>query len=202
MKKLIAGVVLGVSLTATAYGAGDPEAGEAHAQTCAGCHGAGGAQPTVAEYPKLSNLGEVYLHRQLQLIKPQERPIPEMTGLLDNMSDEDLRDLAAYFDQQDMIIAKADPELVELGKKIYRGGNLAASVPSCAACHSPNGMGNEPAGYPRLSGQSAAYVEKQLKAYRSGERDSGPFASVMMDVASGLTDEEIEALASYVSGLY
>ncbi len=202
MKKLIAGVVLGVSLTATAYGAGDPQAGEANAAVCAGCHGQGGAQPAVAEYPKLSGLGETYLHRQLQLIKPQERPVPSMMGLLDNMSDQDLQDLAAYFDSQDMIIGKADPELVDLGEKIYRGGNLASSVPSCAACHSPNGMGNEPAGYPRLSGQSADYVVKQLKAYRSGERDSGPFASVMMDVASGLTDEEIEAVASYVSGLH
>lgn len=202
MKKLIAGVVLGVSLTATAYGAGDPQAGEANAAVCAGCHGQGGAQPTVAAYPKLSDLGETYLHRQLQLIKPQERPVPEMTGLLDNMSDQDLQDLAAYFNSQDMIIGKANPELVEMGKRIYRGGNMAASVPACAGCHSPTGMGNEPAGYPRLSGQSAEYVIKQLKAYRSGERDSGPFASVMMDVASGLTDEEIEAVASYVSGLH
>ncbi|MDX1634528.1 MAG: c-type cytochrome [Marinobacter sp.] len=202
MKKLIAGVVLGVSLSATAYGAGDPQAGEANAAVCAGCHGQGGAQPVVAEYPKLSGLGETYLHRQLQLIKPQDRPIPSMMGLLDNMSDQDLQDLAAYFDSQDMIIGKANPELVDLGEKIYRGGNLASSVPSCAACHSPDGKGNEPAGYPRLSGQSADYVVKQLKAYRSGERDSGPFASVMMDVASGLTDEEIEAVASYVSGLH
>ncbi|HEY9119196.1 MAG TPA: c-type cytochrome [Marinobacter sp.] len=201
MKKLIAGVVLGVGLTAMAHGAGDPEAGEANAAVCAGCHGQGGAKPVMAVYPKLSGIGEKYLHQQLVLIKDKDREIPEMTGLLDNMSDQDLQDLAAYFDEQDMPIAQADPDLVEEGQSLYRGGNMASGVPACAGCHNPRGIGNEPAGYPRLSGQSAGYVEKQLKAYRNAERDAGRNASVMMDVAAKLTDAEIKAVASYVSGL-
>ncbi|MBL3555876.1 MULTISPECIES: c-type cytochrome [Marinobacter] len=201
MKKLIAGVVLGVGLTAMAHGAGDPEAGEANAAVCAGCHGQGGAKPVMAVYPKLSGVGEKYLHQQLVLIKDKEREIPEMTGLLDNMSDQDLQDLAAYFNEQDITVAQANPDLVDEGQALYRGGNMASGVPSCAGCHNPRGTGNEPAGYPRLSGQTAEYVEKQLKAYRDGERDGGRNASVMMDVAAKLTDAEIEAVASYVSGL-
>ncbi|WP_404365337.1 c-type cytochrome [Marinobacter sp.] len=202
MRKLIAGVVLGVSLTATAWGAGDPEAGEANAGVCAGCHGQNGAQPTIASYPRLAELGETYLYRQLSYIKSGERAIAAMTGILDNLSDQDLQDLAAYFDSQDMPIGQASPELVGLGEKLYRGGNMASGVPSCAACHSPQGKGNEPAGYPRLSGQTPEYVSAQLKAYRDGSRDGGPEASIMMDVAGSLTDSEIEALASYVSGLH
>ncbi|WP_150911362.1 c-type cytochrome [Marinobacter halotolerans] len=201
MKKLIAGVVLGVSLTAMAHGAGDPEAGEANAQVCAGCHGAGGAKPIAPDYPKLSNLGEKYLYQQLKLIKSGDRAIASMTGILDNRSDQDLQDLAAYFDSQDMPIGQADPDLVDQGESLYRGGNMATGVPACAACHSPTGNGIDAAGYPHLGGQSAAYVEKQLKAYRDGERAAGQNASIMMDVASKLTDQEIKAVSSYVSGL-
>lgn len=202
MKKLIAGVVLGVSLTATAYGAGDPAAGEANAAVCAGCHGQGGAAPIMAVYPKLSGLGEKYLYQQLALIKSGDRAIAEMTGLLDNMSDQDLQNLAAYFDKQEMTIGKANPELVEAGQALYRGGNLASGIAACSACHNPSGKGNEPAGYPRLSGQSAEYVQKQLMAYRKGERDAGGQSQLMMDIAARLTDSEIEAVASYISGLH
>jgi cytochrome c553 len=127
--------------------------------------------------------------------------IASMTGLLDDRSDQDLQDLAAYFDSQDMPIGQADPDLVDQGMALYRGGNMASGVPACAGCHSPNGTGIEAAGYPRLSGQSAEYVSKQLTAYRDGERDAGQNASIMMDVAAKLTDQEISAVASYVSGL-
>ncbi len=201
MKKLIAGVVLGVGLTAMAHGAGDPQAGEANAQVCAGCHGAGGAKPVAPNYPKLSELGDKYLHQQLTLIKSGARSVPSMTGILDNRSDQELQDLAAYFDSQDMPIGQADPDLVDLGQSLYRGGNMASGVPACAACHSPDGNGIEAAGYPRLSGQSAAYVEAQLKAYREGTRDAGQNAAIMMDVAAKLTEKEIKAVSSYVSGL-
>ncbi|OZB13231.1 MAG: cytochrome c4 [Marinobacter sp. 34-60-7] len=201
MKRLIAGVVLGLGLASMAYAAGDPEAGEQNAAVCTACHGQGGAKPVMGVYPKISGLGEKYLYQQLTLIQSGERQIAEMTGILDNMSDQDLQDLAAYFDSQEMVVSQADPELIDRGAALYRGGNLASGVPSCAGCHSPRGTGNEPAGYPMIGGQSAEYVAKQLKAYRAGERASGNNASIMIDVASKLTDDEIEALANYVSGL-
>jgi len=201
MKKLIAGVVLGVGLTAMAHGAGDPEAGEENAAACAACHGAGGAKPVMAAYPKLSGIGEKYLYQQLVLIKDGDREIPEMTGQLDGMSDQDLQDLAAYFDDQNISVNQADPDLVDAGRSLYRGGNMASGVPACSGCHNPQGKGNNPAGYPRLGGQNADYVAKQLKAYRDGERDGGQNASIMMDVAAKLTDTEIEAVSSYISGL-
>ncbi|WP_303285981.1 c-type cytochrome [Marinobacter sp. SS8-8] len=201
MKKLIAGVVLGIGLAAMAHGAGDPQAGEQNAAVCAGCHGQGGAKPVMGVYPKLSGLGEKYLYNQLVAIKEGERVIPEMTGMLGSMSDQDLQDLAAYFNKQDMVVSQADPDLADKGAALYRGGNMATGVPACAGCHSPQGNGNEPAGYPALGGQNADYVAKQLKAYREGTRNTGTNAAIMMDVASKLTDAEIKAVSSYISGL-
>ncbi|MBU2953236.1 c-type cytochrome [Marinobacter sp. F3R08] len=201
MKKLIAGVVLGVGLTAMAHGAGDPQAGEQNAAVCAGCHGQNGAKPIMGSYPKLSGLGEKYLYRQLTAIQSKERNIAEMTGILDNMSDQDLQDLAAYFAGKDMVVSQANPDLVDQGSALYRGGNMATGVPACAGCHNPTGAGNEPAGYPALGGQNADYLVKQLKAFRDGQRNNGSNAAIMMDVASKLTDAEIEAVSSYISGL-
>lgn len=151
-------------------------------------------------YPKIAGLGETYLYNQLLAIRDGNREIPEMIGQLDGKSDQDLQDLAAYFNQEDMPLGQADPELVDLGGSLYRGGNLASGVAACAACHNPQGKGNEPAGYPHLGGQNAEYVVKTLKAYRNGER-GGYQSQIMTDIASRLTDEEIEAVASYISGL-
>ncbi|WP_417515687.1 c-type cytochrome [Marinobacter sp.] len=201
MKKLIAGFVFGVGLTAMAHGAGDPEAGKQSAAACQACHGQGGAKPIMGVYPKISGLGERYLYDQLVAIQENSRAIPEMTGQLDGKSEQDLRDLAAYFAQQAMPVSQADPDLVEKGAAVYRGGNMASGVPACAACHSPQGKGNEPAGYPHLGGQNAEYLVKQLKAYRDGSRANNASAAIMVDVSSKLTDAEIEAVASYISGL-
>tara|TARA_B100001121_G_scaffold264505_1_gene245941 strand:- start:38 stop:508 length:471 start_codon:yes stop_codon:yes gene_type:complete len=156
----------------------------------------------MATYPKLAGLGEKYLYRQMSAIKAGDRAIPEMTGLLDSLSDQDLQDLAAYFNAQERIVSQANPDLIEQGAALYRGGNLATGVPACAACHNPQGKGNEPGGYPALGGQNAEYVMKQLKAYRDGTRATDANSSIMMDVASRLTDAEIEAVANYVSGLH
>lgn len=201
MKKLIAGVVLGMGFSVVAHGAGDPEAGESQAGACAACHGEAGAAPVEGVYPKIAGLGEKYLYDQLVAIRDGDREIPEMTGQLDGKSDEDLRDLAAYFDQEDMPLSQADPDLADEGEALYRGGNLASGVAACAACHNPQGKGNEPAGYPHLGGQSAEYVIKSLEDYRDGSR-GGAQAQIMTDIAARLTDDEIEAVASYISGLH
>jgi len=201
MKKVIAGLVVAVGMVG-AVQAGDPEAGEAQAAVCAACHGEGGKQPISDAYARLSGLGERYLFDQLVDIREGDRHIPEMSGLLDGKSDQDLRDLAAYYNAQEMPEGEADPELVDAGEQLYRGGNLASGVAACAACHGAQGKGNEPAGYPRLSGQTATYTANQLKAYRSGERSYDAQSRIMSDIASRLTDDEIEAVADYLQGLY
>ena len=201
MKRLIAGLMMVVGLSGIAQAQGDPAAGEALAAVCAGCHGEGGNNPVAPAYPKIAALGDKYLFKQLLDIKTGRRVVPEMTGLLDGMSEEDLANLAAYFDAQDMAFEQADPELVELGRELYRGGNLASNVAACTACHGPEGRGIESAAFPRISGQKAAYIAKQLDDWQEGERDNDPNA-MMQDIASKLTDAEIEAVSSYISGLH
>lgn len=201
MKKVIAGLVMAVSFTGMAQ-AGDPERGEELVGTCAACHGQAGKQPIMDVYPRLSGIGERYFYEQLVDIKNKDRVIPEMTGQLDDMSDQDLKDIAAYYDAQEMPEDEASAELVDAGEKLYRGGNLSSNVPACSACHGPAGKGNEPAGYPALSGQKAAYTEKQLKAYKKGDRVYDSNSQIMGGVASRLTEEEIKAVSDYLQGLH
>lgn len=152
-------------------------------------------------YPKLSGLGEKYIYNQLVAIQSGDRAVPEMTGILTGKSDQDLQDLAAFFGSKEMVVNQAKADLLAEGEALYRGGNMASGVPACAGCHNPQGLGNEPGGYPRLSGQNPEYVIKQLKAYRDGTRANGANAAIMMGVTAKLTDAEIEAVANYVSGL-
>jgi cytochrome c553 len=197
-------------LNTPVWAGGDAAAGKLKTASCAGCHGQDG-NSAIASFPKLAGLGEKYLTAQLRHIKAGERVIVEMTGILDYMSDQDLQDMAAYYNSKKMQISGAqeitligmnDPQKVlELGENLYRAGNLKTGVAACVACHSPSGKGNGPAGYPALGGQYAEYTEKQLLAYRSGERNSGANAKIMQGVAKALSDKEIKALANYISGL-
>ena len=202
--------LLALFLTAPAWAGGDAAAGKLKTASCAGCHGQDG-NSAVASFPKLAGLGEKYLTAQLRHIKAGERVIVEMTGMLDYMSDQDLQDMAAYYNSKKIQISGAkeitltgvnDPQKVlEMGENLYRAGNLKTGVAACIACHSPSGKGNGPAGYPALGGQYAEYTEKQLLAYRNGERNSGANAKIMQGVAKALSDKEIKALANYISGL-
>jgi len=193
-----------------ALAAGDAAAGESKVAMCAGCHGSDG-NSMVPAFPKLAGLGEKYMTAQLRMVKSGERVIVEMTGILDAWSDQDLQDMAAYYDSKPIVTSGAqditlvgisDPdEALDFGENVYRGGNMKTGVAACTGCHSPSGSGNNPAGYPALGGQYASYIEKQLLAYRRGERVSGGNAKIMQGVAANLSDKEIKAVANYISGL-
>ncbi|MBB3062911.1 c-type cytochrome [Microbulbifer rhizosphaerae] len=205
-------LLLGLAMaTPFALAAGDAAAGKAKAAACAACHGADGNSPAPT-FPKLAGQGEKYLTKQLMDIKSGERSVPQMVGQLDNFDEQDLQDIAAYFASQQAQLAGSEAMSVmlnngekvdglELGRKIFRAGNPEANVPACMGCHSPTGKGNAPAGYPRLSGQYAEYVETQLKAFREGTRANDGDTRVMRSVAKPLSDAEIKALANYVAGL-
>jgi len=210
-RSILAIVCLTFMLPATQlFAAGDANAGKSKVMMCAGCHGVDG-NSMVPAFPKLAGLGEKYMTQQLRMVKSGERVILEMTGILNFSSDQDLQDMAAYYDRQDRQISGAkDIELVgitesqealDFGENVYRGGNMKTGVAACTGCHSPSGKGNGPAGYPGLGGQHADYIEKQLLAYRRGERNSGSNALIMQGVAANLSDKEIKAVANYISGL-
>jgi len=199
MKRLV--LLAAIALAATgAQAAGNAAAGKQLTTTCAACHGADG-NSAAPSFPKIAGQGEKYLLKQLRDIKSGARMVPTMMGQLDDKSDQDLQDLAAYFASQTMTPAAAKEDLVALGERIYRGGVPEKGVSACTACHSPKAMGNEPAGFPRLSGQYADYIASSLHAYRKEERNNDGDIRIMRDVAGRLSDKEIEAVASYASGL-
>ncbi|MEX2332867.1 MAG: c-type cytochrome [Pseudohongiella sp.] len=202
MKRLVfslATILMAVT-SLTAYAQGDAAAGEGKVAVCAACHGADG-NSDLGSNPKLAGQGERYTLKQLRDIKSGAREVPLMTGLLDNMDDQDLMDIAAFYAEQEITLEGADPDLVPLGQQIYRAGITDLGVAACSACHAPTGNGMAQAGFPSLGGQHAEYIETQMKAFRSGERDNDGDSAPMRIIAERLTDAEIEALASYVSGL-
>ncbi len=186
---------------AAAAATGSVEAGRTKSVTCAACHGADGNSVT-PDWPMLAGQHASYIVRQLQAFKDGERTDVTMKPFADMLSEQDMLDVAAYFAAQTPTPKGADPALVGLGQQIYRGGVPARGVAACIACHGPDGTGNPLASYPRVSGQHAAYVTKQLNAYASGDRRSDVDVNQMMrNVASELFEDEIRALSSYVQGL-
>ncbi|MBU2097680.1 MAG: cytochrome c4 [Gammaproteobacteria bacterium] len=179
---------------------GDAAAGEQKVAVCAACHGADG-NSAIGSNPKLAGQNERYTLKQLLDIQSGAREIALMTGLLNNMSEQDLMDIAAFYAAQTATVNGADPDNLEVGERIYRAGIADLGVAACSACHSPNGAGVAQAGFPALGGQHAEYIVTQMKAFRAGTRNNDGDPAPMRIVAERLTDAEIESLANYISGL-
>ncbi|MAY37544.1 MULTISPECIES: c-type cytochrome [Spongiibacter] len=207
MKKTLLAFFASVALSSAAVALeGNASAGKAKTAACAACHGADGNSPAPT-FPKLAGQGERYLAKQIHDIKSGARPVPMMAGQTDNLSDQDIADIAAYYASQTSSTGQANPELVEKGEAIYRGGVAERGVPACSACHSPTGAGMAAAGYPRLAGQYADYTVAQLKAFRAAMdgregRDNDGEAKIMRTIAFKMSDSEIEAVASFIQGLH
>jgi cytochrome c553 len=179
---------------------GDAAKGQAIASgICAACHGPDGNSLITAN-PVLAGQHPEYLYKQLANYKSGQRKNPIMSLQVATLSDDDMRNLAAWFASQKPRTGVArDAGLVNAGRKLYRGGNSANGVAACAGCHSPNGAGIA-IQYPRVKGQHPEYTVAQLKAFRAGERANDPNA-MMRGVAARLSDKEMEALAEYIAGL-
>jgi cytochrome c553 len=189
-----------LALLALSAGAdGSADAGKAKAAVCAACHGLDGNSLN-PEWPSLAGQHDSYILNSLKAFKAGTRKNVLMAGQVAALSDQDMQDLAAYFAAQNRQKKTADPKLLTSGERLYRGGNKENGAAACIACHGPAGRGNLPAGYPAIGAQHATYTAAQLKAYRSGERNSDP-NQMMRNVAARLTDSEIESVASYVQGL-
>ncbi|MDT8319901.1 MAG: c-type cytochrome [Xanthomonadales bacterium] len=189
------------SLQAVAQG--DAQAGQAKSAVCAACHGFDG-NSTVPNWPKLAGQHETYLVRQITLIQSGHRQVPEMTAIVAGLSAQDIQDLAAYYASLENNGGVADEALVETGKRLFMAGNAETGTPACAACHGPAGEGNPLAVYPALAGQHAVYTAKMLRQYRDGVNWGATDAPshVMNGTSKYLSDEEIDAVASYIQGLY
>jgi len=206
--------VMELTATQAAATAGDAAAGQSKAALCGACHGMDGnsADP---QYPKLAGQHERYIARHLGLFKRGERANPIMLGMAAALSPQDMRDLGAWFASQKSLHGVADDTLISsgpnagktfyrVGEALFRGGDLTRGIPACAGCHGPTGAGNPGPAYPQLAGQHARYSADLLRRYRDGASyGSGENANeVMKGVATKLTDEEIDSLASYLEGLH
>jgi len=180
---------------------GSIEDGKSKALTCTACHGPEGnsANPL---WPNIAGQNAPYIVAQLKAFKEGMRMDPLMTSQAMMLEEEDMRDLAVFFESLPTAAqAVKNPDTVGRGEGLYRGGNVETGVAACLGCHGPTGDGNPAAKYPALRGQHADYIAKQLRDYASGARTSDGNTSIMRDIAAKLRDDEIEAVASYVQGL-
>jgi cytochrome c553 len=161
-------------------------------QVCAACHTADGSRGSPAN-PILQGQHPEYLVKQLTEFKAGKRDNAIMKGFASALSDEDMKNVAAFYaSKQAKPGAAKNKDLVTLGEKIYRGGIADRKVPACAGCHSPTGAG-------MLSGQHTDYTTAQLTAFRDGIRKNN---AVMTGVTAKMNDREIKAVADYIAGLH
>jgi len=186
---------------------GTVQAGATKSAVCSACHGPNGnsANP---EWPRLAGQSAVYIAQQLRLFRSGTRDNPIMKPMAAGLSDQDISDLAVYFQAQTVAGLEADPSFWKAGSDLYRRGDKAREIPACIACHGPVGRGNIVGGYPALRAQQSVYVVKQLNDYASGARYTGtnvssadPNSVMMLTIAKRLTPEDIRNVASYVQGM-
>jgi cytochrome c553 len=186
---------------------GSIQNGSGKSAVCSSCHGPNGnsANP---EWPRLAGQSAVYIAEQLRLFKSGVRNNPIMKPLAGTLSDQDIADVAVYYQAQTVSGLEADPSYWKAGSDLYRRGDKARNIPACIACHGPAGRGNLAAGYPALRAQESVYVVKQLSDYASGARYTGtnvasadPNSVMMLTIAKRLTADDIRNLASYVQGM-
>jgi cytochrome c553 len=202
---LTAGAALGSDApapAAAATGRGDPELGKEKAgQICQACHGLdGNGVPGQPIWPKLAGQHPDYIYKQLMNFKNNERYNVMMSPMAMPLTEDEVRNLAAYYASLEQSGGTAEAELVELGEKIYRAGNPETGVPACTGCHGPAGSGSNLAKFPRVSGQYSEYVAQTLHLFQSHERANDP-NGMMRGVAANMTDQEIQAVSAYIEGL-
>lgn len=196
---LLAALIAAPALAAESKPAAKPDLakGQATAATCMACHTADGSRGAPAN-PILQGQHPEYLAKQLHEFKSGKRKNAIMQGMAAPLSDEDIRNVAAFYASKEAKPGAAKNKATVLqGEKIWRGGIADRKIPACAGCHGPTGTGI-PSQYPKLSGQHADYTEAQLLAFRSGARANN---AQMTGVAAKMNDAEIKAVADYVAGL-
>lgn len=198
MRKLltVATMAAALGIGSAAHAEGSVEAGQEKSVVCAACHGPDGNSFN-PEWPTLAGQHASYTAEQLEAFKDGRRQNDLMTPMALGLSEQDMRDLAAFYAAQEPAALEADPELVELGRKLYLGGDLERGVTACIACHGPTGQGNPLARYPVVAGQHATYTAATLQAYADGQRPN----PMMQQIAGRMTADDMRAVSAYLQGL-
>ena len=171
--------------------------------SCVACHGSNGISLNPV-WPKLAGQNPKYLEAQLHEFKKGpdgNRNNAVMYGIAMTLSDSDITNLSAYYASLKSSVGLVKDDYLELGRNIYRGGNMDIKMQACMSCHGPNGQGNYAAAIPMLSGQHSQYTYQQLKKFQASTR-SNDYNKMMRNIVHRMTDEEMKAVASYIEGLY
>ena len=196
----IGAIVLALSgLISFAANAADAEAGKAKSATCIACHGADGNSSNPM-WPSIAGQHASYVYKQLSDFKANRRINASMSGMVAGLSDDDMKNLAAYYETQSPRPVAFDAELIAKGESIYRGGITETGVAACMGCHSPSGEGNGPASWPSLKGQYPDYIVAQLQAFKQGARANDP-GKMMRNLVGRMSDMEMKAVAAYIAGI-
>lgn len=181
---------------------------KADSERCMECHGEDGqgaahANGVEGKFAKLAGQHPDYVLKQIRDFRSGARKHDQMAIMARSVSDEDVRDIAAYFSGLPAMKpdGSARGESLAKGKALFEQGDAARGVTACASCHGAKGEGTTGQTLiPLLGGQEWRYLDKQLRDWRSGDRKNAP-DGVMNQVTKGLTDNDIEALATYLSGM-
>jgi cytochrome c553 len=199
MKKLVFVFILLSPFLINAQGNG--QAGQQKAQVCVACHGAQGIS-TNPQWPNLAGQHERYFIKQLKdLQQGTQRHVPTMTAIIASLNQQDMDDLAVYYAKMSLAQGVTPKKFVPRGEQLYRGGDFKTHITACIACHGPKGTGNAQAGFPVLSGQHAAYTLMQLQQFKNAIR-TNDLNHIMQDICGKMSQDDMEAVAHYIEGLY
>ncbi|HET9114425.1 MAG TPA: c-type cytochrome [Burkholderiales bacterium] len=210
MKKIVTGLILastiltaGCNTTASSRNLADAKVSgqDLAQQVCSICHGADG-NSTNPTFPKLAGQQSAYIVGQLKEFRSHDRSDPAgyqyMWGIARHLTDKQIAELATYFSAQKNIPGPSrNPQLEAEGKQIFTHGIAAQNTPACATCHGPEGAGNGI--FPRIAGQHANYIEKQLGIFKNtGQRPDG---AMMKVITHNITPAQVKEVAAYLSTL-
>jgi cytochrome c553 len=176
---------------------GSASEGQVKSAACQGCHGPDGNSFS-PDWPNLASQNANYLSKQIHDFQSGARQDPTMQSMVTGLAEQDIADIAAYFASQKVKADAASSSAA--GKKLYMGGNRYTHLPACASCHGPNGAGNGPGAIPSLAGQKPGYVAKAMRDFKSGAR-SNDRNQIMRDIATKMTEKEMDAVAQFLAGL-
>ncbi|HEY0746289.1 MAG TPA: c-type cytochrome [Steroidobacteraceae bacterium] len=192
---------------------GDPAAGATKATVCFACHGANG-NSIAPNFPRLAGQRPDYLYHRLRSFKSAPAADPyysksPMTALAAPLTDDAMRDLAAFFSSQPptagAAATPAGPE-VEKGNLLFHGGDAARGIPPCQGCHGADANGSSTRtgqylAYPSLRGQYAPYIVGRLSSFRDGRPHHTSNDMIMGGIAHALDDASIQAIAAWLNSL-
>ena len=197
----LAALLVAASMTlSTPARAQDAKAGEKKVQMCIGCHNLPGYQssfPEIYKVPKIAGQNAKYIVAALNAYKKGERKHPSMRAIATSLSDQDMADVAAYYEQ----LEKGSPAPAAVGEAPADIAKRLAKA-NCDSCHGKNFSAPIDAAYPKLAGQYADYLYVALKSYQTDHNPRvGRSNAIMMGMARPFTHAEIKALSKYLASL-